>query len=59
MTIMAGSDKVQSGGPLEDEIIQHLWPYIGNNMAYVVFQMVKLSKLMSIDQWLYIAPQIV
>ncbi|GFV66980.1 hypothetical protein TNCV_356661 [Trichonephila clavipes] len=36
----AGSDVVQSGRPIFDDFFQHLWPYIGNNTAYVVFQMV-------------------
>ncbi|GFU97290.1 hypothetical protein TNCV_4162541 [Trichonephila clavipes] len=29
---------------------QHLWPYIGNNTANVVFQMVKRLWLIHIDQ---------
>ncbi|GFU85357.1 uncharacterized protein TNCV_2386621 [Trichonephila clavipes] len=41
MTAMAGSDVVQSGRPIFDDFFQHLWPYIGNNTANVVFQMVK------------------
>ncbi|GFV18307.1 uncharacterized protein TNCV_2990371 [Trichonephila clavipes] len=41
MTAMAGSDAVQSGRPIFDDFFQHLWPYIGNNTANVVFQMVK------------------
>ncbi|GFW45507.1 hypothetical protein TNCV_3244471 [Trichonephila clavipes] len=41
MTAMAGSDVVQSGRPVFDDFFQHLWPYIGNNTANVVFQMVK------------------
>ncbi|GFX91281.1 hypothetical protein TNCV_1246961 [Trichonephila clavipes] len=40
MTAMAGSDVVQSGRPIFDDFFQHLWPYIGNNTANVVFQMV-------------------
>ncbi|GFY14580.1 adhesion G protein-coupled receptor B2 [Trichonephila clavipes] len=40
-TATAGSDVVQSGRPIFDDIFQHLWPYIGNNTANVVFQMVK------------------
>ncbi|GFW42344.1 chitin-binding type-2 domain-containing protein [Trichonephila clavipes] len=39
MTATAGSDVVQSGRPIFDDIFQHLWPYIGNNTANVVFQM--------------------
>ncbi|GFX51185.1 hypothetical protein TNCV_2735361 [Trichonephila clavipes] len=41
MTATAGSDVVQSVRPVFDDFFQHLWPYIGNNMANVVFQMVK------------------
>ncbi|GFT53416.1 adhesion G protein-coupled receptor B2 [Trichonephila clavipes] len=41
MTATAGSDVVQSGRPIFDDFFQHLWPYIGNNTANVVFQMVK------------------
>ncbi|GFU74244.1 hypothetical protein TNCV_4168351 [Trichonephila clavipes] len=40
-TATAGSDVVQSGSPIFDDFFQHLWPYIGNNTANVVFQMVK------------------
>ncbi|GFV28641.1 uncharacterized protein TNCV_3985921 [Trichonephila clavipes] len=40
MTATAGSDVVQSGRPIFDDFFQHLWPYIGNNTANVVFQMV-------------------
>ncbi|GFU65178.1 hypothetical protein TNCV_4056481 [Trichonephila clavipes] len=40
-TATAGSDVVQSGRPIFDEFFQHLWPYINNNTAYVVFQMIK------------------
>ncbi|GFV64790.1 hypothetical protein TNCV_808871 [Trichonephila clavipes] len=36
-TAMAGSDVVQSGRPIFDDFFQHLWPYIGNNTANVVF----------------------
>ncbi|GFV14125.1 dynein heavy chain 5, axonemal [Trichonephila clavipes] len=39
-TATAGSDVVQSGRPIFDDFFQHLWPYIGNNTANVVFQMV-------------------
>ncbi|GFU85327.1 adhesion G protein-coupled receptor B2 [Trichonephila clavipes] len=49
-TATAGSDVVQSGGPIFDDFFQHLWPYIGNNTANVVFQMVKSSWLIRIDQ---------
>ncbi|GFV06267.1 hypothetical protein TNCV_3667661 [Trichonephila clavipes] len=41
MTATTGSDVVQSGRPIFDDFFQHLWPYIGNNTANVVFQMVK------------------
>ncbi|GFT22078.1 uncharacterized protein TNCV_3271381 [Trichonephila clavipes] len=41
MTATAGSDVVQSGRLIFDDFFQHLWPYIGNNTANVVFQMVK------------------
>ncbi|GFU73750.1 DUF4817 domain-containing protein [Trichonephila clavipes] len=41
MTATAGSDVVQSGRPIFDDFFQHLWPYIGNNTANVVFEMVK------------------
>ncbi|GFT32516.1 DDE_3 domain-containing protein [Trichonephila clavipes] len=56
-TATAGSDVVQSGRPIFDDFFQHLWPYIGNNTANAVFQMVKRLWLIGIDQWLYIAPQ--
>ncbi|GFX44116.1 adhesion G protein-coupled receptor B2 [Trichonephila clavipes] len=56
-TATAGSDVVQSGRPIFDDFFQHLWPYIGNNTANVVFQMVKRFWLIRIDQRLYIAPQ--
>ncbi|GFV94892.1 uncharacterized protein TNCV_1028901 [Trichonephila clavipes] len=36
-TATAGSDVVQSGRPIFDDFFQHLWPYIGNNTANVVF----------------------
>ncbi|GFW00697.1 hypothetical protein TNCV_2304701 [Trichonephila clavipes] len=39
-TAMAGSDVVQSGRPIFDDFFQHLWPYIGNNTANVVFRCV-------------------
>ncbi|GFT96240.1 hypothetical protein TNCV_3906801 [Trichonephila clavipes] len=48
-TATAGSDVVQSGRPLFDDFFQHLWPYIGNNTANVVFQMVKRLWLIRID----------
>ncbi|GFV71651.1 hypothetical protein TNCV_3534411 [Trichonephila clavipes] len=49
-TATAGSDVVQSGRPIFDDFFQHLWPYIGNNPANVVFQMVKRLWLIRIDQ---------
>ncbi|GFU41640.1 hypothetical protein TNCV_2793221 [Trichonephila clavipes] len=49
-TATAGSDVVQSGRPISDDFFQHLWPYIGNNTANVVFQMVKRLWLIRIDQ---------
>ncbi|GFX23717.1 hypothetical protein TNCV_3596591 [Trichonephila clavipes] len=49
-TSTAGSDVVQSGRPIFDDFLQHLWPYIGNNTANVVFQMVKRLWLIRIDQ---------
>ncbi|GFU80584.1 hypothetical protein TNCV_534581 [Trichonephila clavipes] len=49
-TATAGSDVVQSGRPIFDDFFQHLWPYIGNNTANVVFQMVKRVWLIRIDQ---------
>ncbi|GFU33113.1 hypothetical protein TNCV_4156501 [Trichonephila clavipes] len=49
-TATAGSDVVQSGRPIFDDFFQHLWPYIGNNTANVVFQMVKRLWLISIEQ---------
>ncbi|GFX45299.1 hypothetical protein TNCV_2095841 [Trichonephila clavipes] len=49
-TATAGSDVVQSGRPIFDDFFQHLWPYIGNNTANVVFQMVKRLWLNRIDQ---------
>ncbi|GFU75407.1 hypothetical protein TNCV_2861231 [Trichonephila clavipes] len=33
-----------------DDFFQHLWPYIGNNTANVIFQMVKRLWLIRIDQ---------
>ncbi|GFW70007.1 adhesion G protein-coupled receptor B2 [Trichonephila clavipes] len=50
MTATAGSDVVQSGRPIFDDFFQHLWPYIGNNTANVVFQIVKRLGLIRIDQ---------
>ncbi|GFV12935.1 adhesion G protein-coupled receptor B2 [Trichonephila clavipes] len=50
MTATAGSDVVQSGRPIFDDFFQHLWPYISNNTANVVFQMVKRLWLIRIDQ---------
>ncbi|GFX29620.1 adhesion G protein-coupled receptor B2 [Trichonephila clavipes] len=49
-TATAGSEVVQSGRPIFDDFFQHLWPYIGNNTANVVFQMVKRLWLIRIDQ---------
>ncbi|GFX21527.1 transposon Tf2-6 polyprotein [Trichonephila clavipes] len=49
-TATAGSDVVQSGRPIFDDFFQHLWPYIGNNTANVVSQMVKRLWLIRIDQ---------
>ncbi|GFS80103.1 hypothetical protein TNCV_2988751 [Trichonephila clavipes] len=49
-TASAGSDVVQSGRPIFDDFFQHLWPYIGNNTANVVFQMVKRLWIIRIDQ---------
>ncbi|GFV49050.1 hypothetical protein TNCV_5065341 [Trichonephila clavipes] len=49
-TAMAGSDVVQSVRPIFDDFFQHLWPYIGNNTANVVFQIVKRLWLIRIDQ---------
>ncbi|GFV74238.1 hypothetical protein TNCV_2312361 [Trichonephila clavipes] len=50
LTATAGSDVVQSGRPIFDDFFQHLWPYIGNNTANVVFQMVERLWLIRIDQ---------
>ncbi|GFV43101.1 hypothetical protein TNCV_1409981 [Trichonephila clavipes] len=36
--------------PIFDDFFQHLWPYIGNNTANVVFQMIKRLWLIRIDQ---------
>ncbi|GFT85647.1 hypothetical protein TNCV_4253581 [Trichonephila clavipes] len=49
-TATAGWDVVQSGRPIFDDFFQHLWPYIGNNTANVVFQMVKRLWLIRTDQ---------
>ncbi|GFV69949.1 histone-lysine N-methyltransferase SETMAR [Trichonephila clavipes] len=49
-TATARSDLVQTGRPIFDDFFQHLWPYIGNNTANVVFQMVKHLWLIRIDQ---------
>ncbi|GFW86710.1 hypothetical protein TNCV_2808651 [Trichonephila clavipes] len=49
-TATAGSDVVQSGRPIFDDFFQHVWPYIGNNTANVVFQMIKRLWLIRIDQ---------
>ncbi|GFU94315.1 hypothetical protein TNCV_162451 [Trichonephila clavipes] len=50
MTATAGSNAVRSGRPIFDDFFQHLWPYIGNNTANVVFQMIKRLWLIRIDQ---------
>ncbi|GFX78259.1 hypothetical protein TNCV_5136061 [Trichonephila clavipes] len=50
VTATAGSDVVQSGRPIFDDLFQHLRPYIGNNTANVVLQMVKRLWLIRIDQ---------
>ncbi|GFY00590.1 hypothetical protein TNCV_2139851 [Trichonephila clavipes] len=50
MTATADSDVVQSRRPIFDDFFQHLWPYIGNNTANVVFQMVKRLWLIRIDK---------
>ncbi|GFY25686.1 hypothetical protein TNCV_3060191 [Trichonephila clavipes] len=50
LTATAGSDVVQSRRRIFDDFFQHLWPYIGNNTANVVFQMVKRLWLIRIDQ---------
>ncbi|GFW86316.1 hypothetical protein TNCV_4331001 [Trichonephila clavipes] len=50
MTATAGLDVVKSGRPIFDHFFQHLWPYIGNNTANVVFQMAKRLWLIRIDQ---------
>ncbi|GFT30441.1 rho GTPase-activating protein 45 [Trichonephila clavipes] len=49
-TATADSDVAQSERPIFDDFFQHLWPYIGNNTANVVFQMVKRLWLIRIDQ---------
>ncbi|GFV88171.1 hypothetical protein TNCV_3243201 [Trichonephila clavipes] len=49
-TATASSDVVQSKRPIFDDFFQHLWPYIGNNTANVVFPMVKRLWLIRIDQ---------
>ncbi|GFU54104.1 hypothetical protein TNCV_412711 [Trichonephila clavipes] len=49
-TATAGLDVVQSGRLIFDDFFQHLWPYIGNNTANVVFQMVKRLWLIRIEQ---------
>ncbi|GFY24640.1 putative transposable element [Trichonephila clavipes] len=51
MTATAGSDVVQSGRPIFDDFFQHLWPYIGNNTANVVFQMVKHNVVKKVLQF--------
>ncbi|GFW82509.1 transposable element Tcb2 transposase [Trichonephila clavipes] len=49
-TATAVSDVAQSGRPIFDDFFQHLWSYIGNNTANVVFQMVKRLWFIRIDQ---------
>ncbi|GFW28204.1 hypothetical protein TNCV_4499341 [Trichonephila clavipes] len=49
-TATADSDVVLSGRLIFEDFFQHLWPYIGNNTANVVFQMVKRLWLIRIDQ---------
>ncbi|GFT82387.1 hypothetical protein TNCV_2388841 [Trichonephila clavipes] len=49
-TATAGSDVVQSGRPIFDGFFQHLWPYIDNNTANVILQIVKRLWLIRIDQ---------
>ncbi|GFU89442.1 hypothetical protein TNCV_4875571 [Trichonephila clavipes] len=49
-TATDNSDVVQYERPIFDDFFQHLWPYIGNNTASVVFQMVKRLWLIRIDQ---------
>ncbi|GFU81730.1 hypothetical protein TNCV_3086421 [Trichonephila clavipes] len=49
-TATPGSDVVHAGRPIFDDFFQHLWPYIGNNTANVVFQMGKRLWLIRIDQ---------
>ncbi|GFV63052.1 hypothetical protein TNCV_3700061 [Trichonephila clavipes] len=50
LTATAGSDVVQSGRPIFDDFFRHLWPYIDNNTANLVFQMVRRLWLIHIDQ---------
>ncbi|GFU79269.1 hypothetical protein TNCV_2137921 [Trichonephila clavipes] len=50
LTATARSDVVQSGRPIFDDFFQHLRPYIANNTANVVFQMIKRLWLIRIDQ---------
>ncbi|GFV94936.1 uncharacterized protein TNCV_1029341 [Trichonephila clavipes] len=50
MTATTCSDVVQTGRPIFDDFFQHLWPYIGNNTANVVSQMVKRLWLIRIYQ---------
>ncbi|GFU69411.1 hypothetical protein TNCV_3887291 [Trichonephila clavipes] len=49
-TATARSDVLQSDRPIFDDFFQHLWSYIGNNTANVVFQMLKRLWLICIDQ---------
>ncbi|GFW15540.1 uncharacterized protein TNCV_4656801 [Trichonephila clavipes] len=56
MTATAGSDVVQSGRLIFDDFFQHLWPYIGNNTANVLFQMVKRLWLIHIEPMTLYSP---
>ncbi|GFV73603.1 hypothetical protein TNCV_1269831 [Trichonephila clavipes] len=49
-TPTTGSDVVQSRRPIFNDFFQHLWPYIGNNTANAVFQIVKRLWLIRIDK---------
>ncbi|GFV99016.1 hypothetical protein TNCV_1509961 [Trichonephila clavipes] len=49
LPLWTATDVVQSGRPIFDDFFQHLWPYIGNNTANVVFQMVKRLWLIRLD----------
>ena len=45
----AGSDVVQSEGPIFDHFLQHMWAFIGNNGTNVVFQVVNRLWLIGVD----------